>query len=149
MAIMRWAPFGAIGSFEREMQDLLERFAPRRWTEGLALIPATDMYREEGVVFVRAELPGVDPEAIDVELEGTILRIRGEKRSEKEVEEADSYLYECRYGRFEREVPLPEGVDASEVEASFDQGVLTVRIALPAAEEASPKKIKVEVTGDS
>jgi HSP20 family protein len=138
---------GALGSFEREMQDLLSRIAPWRWSEGATLAPATDIYREDGTLVVRTELPGVDPEAIDVEVVGTTLRIRGEKRHEREVADADRYVYECRYGKFERDVPLPEGVDASAVVARFDHGVLTVRIAVPEAAETGRKKIEVEVTG--
>lgn len=147
MAIMRWAPFGALGSLEREMQDLLDRFTP--WRGEGHLVPATDVYRENGTLVVRVELPGVDPSGIDVEVEGSMLRIRGEKREEKTIEEADRYLYECRYGRFERDIPLPERVDAAAVAASFEHGVLTVRVAVPDAEEAAPKKIRVEVTETS
>ena len=147
MAIMRWAPFGALGSLEREMQDLFDRFTP--WRAEGDLVPATDVYRDNGTLVVRTELPGVDPSAIDVEVEGSMLHIRGEKRDEREVDEADRYLYERRYGRFERDIPLPEGVDAGSVAASFEHGVLTVRVAMPEVEEAAPKKVKVEVKRSS
>ncbi len=147
MAIMRWTPFGALGSLEREMQDFFDRFTP--WRGEGALVPATDVYRDNGTLVVRTELPGVDPAGIEVEVQGSILHIRGEKRHEREIDEADRYLYECRYGRFERDIPLPEGVDADAVEASFAHGVLTVRVAVPQTEEAAPRTIKVEVTGAS
>jgi len=149
MAIMRWAPFGALGSFEREMQDILDRFAPWRWTEEPVWMPATDMYREDGKLVIRTELPGVDPKAIDVEIEGSTLHIRGEKRHEQEVTGADRYLYECRYGSFRRDVPLPEGVDPEVIEAAFDKGILTVRIALPEETASHGHKINVEVAEGS
>jgi HSP20 family protein len=147
MAIMRWTPFGALGSLEREVQDLFDRFTTRRGDS--RLVPATDVYRANDTLVVRTELPGVDPSGIDVEVEGSILHIRGEKLDEREIDEPDRYVYECRYGRFERDIPLPQGVDAETVEASLEHGVLTVRVGLPASAAAAPRKVAVEVTKES
>ena len=148
MAITRWAPFSAFTSLEREMQDMMDRFTMRPWTEGFDWKPATDVYRENGDLIVRAELPGIDPEeGLTVEVEGNVLHITGEKRLEREVEEADRYLRESHFGSFRRDVLLPEGVEPDDIVATLEHGVLTVRVPMPteAAEEPNTTKVEVEV----
>lgn len=152
MAIRRWAPFSAFTSLEREMQDMLDRFTPRAWSGDFEWRPRTDMYREDGDLVVRAEIPGIDPtEGLNVEVEKNVLHITGEKRTDTEVDDDDRYLRECHYGSFRRDVLLPEGVSADDITATVDHGVLMVRVPLPseAEEEAQPKAIKVDVGRDS
>jgi HSP20 family protein len=146
MAIVRWAPFSAFTSVERDLQDMLERFTLRPFAEGFTWRPAADVFRTDGTLVVRAELPGIDPEAeLSIDVESNVLHIKGEKKLEREVDEESRYLRECRYGSFHRDVMLPEGVDAEAITATYDQGVLTVEVPLPveSAEEAGRVTVKV------
>lgn len=94
-------------------------------------------------VEVTAELPGVDPKDIDVQLKDDILTIKGEKKSEKEDKQKNYHLVEQSYGSFERSFSLPCEVMADKVEAKFDKGVL--KITLPKSPESQPKTRKIEV----
>lgn len=149
MAITRWAPFSAFTSLEREMQQMFDRFTTRPWFEGFTWKPSTDVYRDDGELVVRAEIPGIDPEeGLTVEIEGNVLHIIGEKKEEKKIEEDDRYMHECHYGSFRRDVMLPEGITEDDITAGFDNGVLTVRIAVTEEEpaEPEPKAIKIDIT---
>ncbi len=151
MAILRWAPFSAFTALERQMREVLDRFETRPSIEGFVWKPATDVYREDGTIIIRSGLPGIDPGEVDIEVEGNLLRISGEKRVARETSEKDRFLRECRYGSYRREVVLPEGVDPDAIVANFDNGVLTVRVPLPVevAEEAPKKKIAISVPQES
>lgn len=92
---------------------------------------------------VTADLPGVDPEDIDIQLKDGVLTIRGEKKVEKEEERKDYHLVERSYGRFERALTVPSEIQADKIEASFDKGVL--KVTLPKAPEAQRKTKKIEV----
>lgn len=148
MAITRWTPFSAFTSLEREMQDMLDRFTVRPRPEEFTWKPSTDVYREDGDLVVRAEFPGIDPEeGLDVQVEGNVLHIKGEKKLENEIREDDRYVRECRYGSFRRDVMLPEGVNPDDIAASFANGVLIVRVPVPeeAVEESRAKTITVDI----
>lgn len=146
MAIMRWAPFSAFASLEREMQDMLDRFGSRPLLEGFEWKPSTDIYREGDKLIVRAEIPGIDPEEeLTVELKDGVLHISGEKKVEKEISEDNRYLKECRYGSFRRQVVLPEGVDPESIHADFDNGILMVTVPVPVEKALEPSAIAVEV----
>jgi HSP20 family protein len=115
---------------------------------GAALAPratgtlAVDVYETDEDVVVKASVPGVDPEDLDISITGDTLTIKGETRAEEEVEE-ENYVYrERRYGAFSRSMTIPTSVRADEADAEFDDGVLTLR--LPKTEEVKPKTIKVK-----
>ena len=147
MSVIRWAPFRTFASVERELQSMLDRFTPRPFMEGMGWKPFTDIFREEGALVVRAELPGIDLDSgLTIEVEDNVLRIHGEKRDEKEVKEDDRYVKECQYGSFHRDVLLPEGVDAESIEATYEDGVLTVRVPLPEQTVEAEPKVKIEVS---
>ncbi len=150
MAIMRWTPFSAFTSLEREMQSFFDRMLgserPLMFRERAPFVwrPAVDMTREDGNMVIRAELPGIDPEKdLEIEVEDNVLHIRGERHIEREIDEEDRYLSERFVGHFERNLMLPEGVDPDKLEASYQKGVLTVRVPVPV--EALPKGKKIEV----
>ncbi len=146
MAIVRWAPFSAFTSLQREMQEMLDRLATRPVFEGFDFRPLTDVYREGETLLVRAEVPGMDAESLDIELEGNVLHIRGEKTFDREIEEKDRYLRECRFGSFRRDVMLPEGVEAEAIKAEYDAGVLMLRIPLPAEIVEEDRKVKIPIS---
>ena len=103
---------------------------------------AVDVYETDEDVVVKASVPGVDPEELDISITGDTLTIKGETRAEEEVEE-ENYVYrERRYGAFSRSMTIPTSVEADEADAEFEDGVLTLR--LPKAEEVKPKTIKVK-----
>jgi HSP20 family protein len=110
--------------------------------EPMLLAPRVDFEEENGKYLLTAELPGVEPKDVDIEVEGNILSIKGEKRTETEKKEGKVRIQERRYGSFERAFTLPQAADANQVNASFKQGVLTVEIGK--RPEAKGKKVKVE-----
>jgi len=99
------------------------------------------MFEKEDRFVVKAELPGMKEEDIDISVTDDTLTIKGEKKSESEVKDEDYYFSECSYGSFLRYVALPSNVDASKIGANFDDGVLEVN--LPKMPEVKPKKVKV------
>ncbi|WP_228281743.1 Hsp20/alpha crystallin family protein [Rubrobacter marinus] len=107
--------------------------------------PAIDVTAENGGMVIRAELPGVKREDVDVSVHNGVLAISGEHKEETEQKTAGYLVRERRYGSFRRSMTLPEGVDADEIKASFEDGVLEVKIpgSAPAVEEL-PKKIELE-----
>jgi HSP20 family protein len=108
----------------------------------MAWLPPLEMYEKEDKVVVRAEIPGMKQEEIDIAVEDSTLTIKGERKAESEVKDEDYYRCELSYGRFSRSVALPSKVQAEKVAASYDDGIL--EITLPKAPEAKPKKIAVK-----
>ncbi|HXG59901.1 MAG TPA: Hsp20/alpha crystallin family protein [Planctomycetota bacterium] len=131
-----------------EMDRLFERFFQEPWAAlaetfgpGRAWMPSVDVLDSEKEVTVRAEVPGLGPEDVEVTLSGATLLLRGEKKEEREERGRAYYRAERRYGAFRRAIPLPPGVDPATVSAEYDKGVLTVRIAK--SEQARPRRIEV------
>ena len=107
------------------------------------IVPLVDLYEKGNKVIVRAELPGIKPEEVDLSVDGNLLTIRGEKKQENEVKEKDYYRLERSYGSFQRTVELPAQVKADEARATYKDGVLEIE--LTKTEEAKKKKIKINV----
>jgi HSP20 family protein len=115
-----------------------------RWLQSAkASGPSVDMYETEEAIVVKANLPGIKPDDISVEISGDVLTIRGETKWEEEVKE-DRYLHRERFcGSFCRSVTIPAQVVSEDAEAHFEDGVLT--LTLPRAESVKPKSIKVRI----
>lgn len=132
---------------ERQMEDMFRRsFFPSLWggaptEQGMGWEPAVDVYEEDHKYVVKAELPGVNKDDIDVSVSGDTLTIKGERKDEREEKEENYYLSERSYGNFVRSMKLPSTVDADNIEASFDDGVLEVK--LPRSNKEEAKKVKV------
>jgi HSP20 family protein len=130
----------------REMMDrLFEDSFVRPW--GFVASPnmadlAIDMYETKDDVVVKAALPGVDPEDVDLTISGDTLVIKGETKQENESKDQDYIRRERRYGSFVRSVTLPASLKADQAEAKFENGVLTLRI--PKSEKSKPKSIKIQ-----
>jgi len=122
-------------------QSIVRPLAGAALTDNVSAL-ALDVLEKDEDVTVRASIPGVDPEAIDISITGDILSIKGETREEKEQARGNYHLRERRYGAFQRAIRLPERVDADAAEAEFENGVLT--LTLPKVEEAKPKKVEVQ-----
>jgi len=105
--------------------------------------PSLDLYEDKDNVFVKAEVPGMKKEDIDVSLHDNALTISGERKFEQKQDDAENYRSERFFGRFSRSVTLPMAVDGNKVTASYKDGILT--ITLPKSETAKPKQIEVSV----
>lgn len=107
-------------------------------------LPSVDVDESEKEVTVRVELPGMEEKDVDLLLTGDSLTIKGEKKKEMETEGKGYYQMERVYGAFNRVIPLPEGIDTGQADASFKNGVLTVRIAKMETARAEGKKIPIK-----
>ena len=145
--LTNWPSFGRLF----ELRDDLDRLFDAPFTElarstqlmgGWA--PALDMYENKDSVIVRAELPGMKKEEIEVSLHDGCLTLSGERKTEKQQEEGEAHRSERFFGRFQRTISLPTQVAVEKVKAQYKDGVLT--ITLPKAEEATPKHIDVSVS---
>lgn len=145
MELKTWTPF-----FDLEKDWRFFDF-PRMAREltGLEFRPSMDVVRDEGELVVTAELPGIESDDIDVSLDNGILTIKGEKSETKEISENDRYLRERSYGKFLRRITLPEEMDADTMKATYDNGVLVIRVAIPEERVDEPRHIPVEVNGGS
>jgi HSP20 family protein len=106
-------------------------------------IPEVDILEQNGALVVKVDLPGMKREDIEVGVEGDMLVIRGRRAEEKEIKEENYYCAERASGEFYRAFTLPEGVDAGTIQATYEDGVLEVK--MPRSVAAEPKKLKVEV----
>lgn len=138
MELKLWAPFADL---DKEWRIAL----PRIFGEGFEFRPSLDVTKSEGDLTVTAELPGIEPKDVEVSLEGGMLMIKGEKSEEKEISEDDRFIHERAFGKFQRRIPMPEGVAADKMTAEFMNGVLTVHVTLPEEKTAEPEKIPVTV----
>lgn len=152
MAMVRWAPFET-GNFDDVVRRTFGDFGTQLLTSREnAWAPALDAFVEEDEMHVRLELPGVDPDAdVDIEVTNGVLHITGERKREETPDGAQRlhrkdgegwYRREMSYGRFERHVSLPDGVDPDALRASYDAGILDITVPLPSKQK---RKIKVEV----
>ena len=143
--LIRYNPFTRMASLERAMDRLFDErfFIPYRlFSFGTDENTPIDMYNTDKEVVVKAALPGVKPEKVDVSITDDTLTIKGETKAEEKIERED-YLYrEHRYGAFCRSVALPSRLKTEKAEASFENGILTLTI--PKSAEAKPKQLKVK-----
>ena len=144
--IIPWRPFRGLEEMERRFEDIFgQPFLPSVWRrlpiEARGWAPPIEVFEKEDKFVVKAELPGMKEEDIEVSVVGDTLIIKGERRAETEVKEEDYYCCERSYGSFSRLIALPSAVDANKIEASYEDGVLEV--SLPKAAEVKPKKITV------
>ena len=147
MAIIRWTPFQDLATVQDRMNRLFHEFHSRQeddvMTRG-AWVPPVDIFESGNKeLVIKAELPAMTREDIDVTVENQTLSIRGEKKFNQEVKDEQYHRVERTYGAFSRSFTLPLTVDVTKVAAEYKDGVLTVT--LPLREEAKPKQVKVEV----
>ncbi|HUL34835.1 MAG TPA: Hsp20/alpha crystallin family protein [Candidatus Eisenbacteria bacterium] len=143
-AISRFEPFAGL-TLQDQVNRLFNEAFSRTPEEGAitSWAPAVDIYETEHELVVKADLPDVKPEELDIRVENNILTIRGERKFEKKVTE-DKYLrVERSYGSFSRSFSLANSVNPEAIKAEYKNGVLTLTV--PKREEAKPKQIKVNV----
>ena len=144
-SITRFEPFRGVTSLQDQINRVFHDAFDRSAEEGSLTpwAPAVDIYETEHELVVKADLPDVKPEDLDIRVENNILTIRGERKFEKKVNE-DNYLrVERSYGSFSRSFSLANTVNTDAIKADYKDGVLTLSI--PKREEAKPKQIRVQV----
>jgi HSP20 family protein len=151
MAIARWDPFREMSRMQEEFNRLFDdslfrwRRPPRQGEEELRVgfSPPVDIYEDKDQVALTAEIPGIDPKDIEIQIENGVLTVRGERKLERE-ENKEGYLrMERNYGTFLRSFSLPTTVDGDRAKAEFKNGLL--RVTLPKKEEAKARSVKVKV----
>src|SRR5262249_19845463 len=145
-----------IARWERDFDRMLENFFrgrfplsfEDRWSERLGVRePAIDLYEDKDDIVVKAEMPGLSKDDIEVDITDHLLILKGEKKKAEEANERDYYRSERVYGSFVRSIPLPSETDPQKAQATFKNGVLEVR--LPKSEEAKKREIKVKIEGEA
>jgi HSP20 family protein len=154
MALVRWDPVREIDSLQGEMNRLFSTFfdtpttrsgagnggaASRRW------LPAMDLIETDEHFVLKADLPGMTQDDVNIEVENNVLTVSGERKTEHEAKHEGYYRLERATGAFSRSLTLPEGIDPEAVTATFDNGVLEVRIPKPV--QAQPRKVQIGVGG--
>jgi HSP20 family protein len=144
--LIRWEPAREMMTLREAMDRLLnDAFTrPLSFNGGAWSVPAVDMYQTDNDVVIKAALPGIKAEEVQINVTGEMLTIKGEVKQEEQQKgrEKAYHLREQRWGMFERSISLPTEVDADKAKADFENGVLTVT--LPKAEKAKPKSITIK-----
>jgi len=153
MDIIRWSPFREFSDLKREMDHLFNEFFGRRTAPSRAerIFPATesrfplvDIYEKADEIVIRAGIPGVEKDAIEITIVENTLTITGEITRDREVRDEDYYYKEQHYGSFSRSIPLPAGLNPDDMKASYQNGIL--QIVIPRSKREEPRKIEVQVS---
>ncbi|PYQ35791.1 MAG: molecular chaperone [Acidobacteria bacterium] len=144
MNIVRWDPYRDLTSFADRFNRAFGNVTGRERDEELSLgtwVPPVDISEDKERITLTAELPGFREDQVDVQMEGGVLTIRGERKMEEEKEGRNFHRLERSYGHFVRSFTLPNNVDRDNIRASFNNGLLEIE--MPKREEAKPKQIKI------
>ena len=136
--ITRWEPFADLADMRSRFDRLVSDLADGRDREWM---PAVDMIRDDGHLVVRAEVPGIKPEEIDIKVDAGMLTISGKHEETSEEKDKEYVRRERRYGAFSRTMALPEGVDPKKIKATTTDGVLEVKVPLPKEAASEPVTI--------
>ena len=144
MALVRYDTGRELDTLQTEMNRVFDAFFGTRAGNGVARrrwVPAIDLVEEDEHLVLRADLPGLSHNDVNVEVKDGVLTISGERKAEQRKEEKGYYRVERSFGSFSRSLTLPEGIDPDKVSAEFDNGVLEVRI--PKPEERKPHRVEI------
>lgn len=143
-SIIRWEPAREIMTLREAMDRLFDDAftRPLNLSGNTWSVPAVDMYQTDNEVVVKAALPGIKADEVQILVTGDLLTLKGEVKQENEAKEKAYHIREQRWGSFERSIALPTQVVADKAKADFENGVLT--ITLPKAEEVKPKTISIK-----
>jgi HSP20 family protein len=137
--LMRWNPSEELSNWHRDIDDLFNRFFGRSETSLGSWVPRMETYRKENEYVLRFDLPGVNPNDVHVQAEGNVLSISGERKSE---EKREGYR-ESSYGKFERTVTLPQGIEGDKIAARYEHGVLEIHVPVPG--QLAGRKIPIQI----
>jgi HSP20 family protein len=143
-SLIRWEPAREMMTLREAMDRLFNDAFTRPFSlaEGNWSVPAVDMYQTDNEIVVKAALPGIKSEEVQINVTGEVLTIKGEVKQKEEVTEKAYHLREQRWGAFERSLVLPTDVIADKAKADFENGILT--ITLPKAEDVKPRSITIK-----
>jgi HSP20 family protein len=144
MALVRWDPARELDSLQSDLNRLFDGFFQGRTADGGTArrwIPAMDLVETQEHLVLRADLPGMSEDDLDIEVKDGVLTISGERKAEREEKSEGFHRVERAFGRFSRSLSLPEGVNADQVNANFENGVLEVKI--PKPEETKPHRVQI------
>jgi HSP20 family protein len=138
--LTRWDPIGDLGELRSRFEHMFDLMGdgPGEW------MPAVDVERDDGNLVVRADIPGIKPEEVKIEVRGEILTVSGEHEEREEKKDKHYLRRERRYGSFSRSIALPAGVDPKKIKAKTKDGVVAVTIPLPA--EAKQQSVTITPT---
>ena len=145
--LTRWDPFREMMNLRRTVDRLFDNTVATQGDEWAQPMPwglSLDVIENKDDFVVKASIPGIDPDDIDITYTDDTLTIKGEAKADREVKEEAYHLRERRYGSFARSIRLPFKIKADAIEATYDKGVLSLR--LPKLEEAKPKRIAIKIT---
>ena len=143
---MHWSPTHKLHLHHHHVEDLFPRFfngtADEAAPPAASWFPAVEGRLDDGTYIIQFALPGVDPKAVEVSVMDNLLTIKGERKANHDAAGKEYFVREVTYGAFQRSVALPEGVDVAQVEATYVNGMLEVRV--PAPHVATPRMIEVK-----
>ena len=142
MKLVRWDPFQDVMAVTNRLSRVINDSYRTRTEDAFgSWVPPVDIFEKSDNLVIRAELPGLEKDDIEIRIENGVLTLHGQRKQESEVEEANAYRLERVYGTFTRSFSLPTTVDASRVAATYRDGVLEVSV--PKVEAAKPKKVEI------
>ena len=150
MAIIRWSPLREFTDLKREMDYLFNEFFGRRTSPSKAgkisptsdiSFPLVDIYQKADEIVIKAGIPGVEKEDIEITFLENTLTIKGERKRDREVRDEDYYYLEHHYGSFSRSITLPVGLSPEDMKASYENGIL--EIIIPKSKKEEPRRIEV------
>jgi HSP20 family protein len=142
--LTRWDPFQEMLNLRRTVDRLFENVSPdNSWEQSTMWGLAVDVVENKDDFTIKASIPGINPDDLDISYTDDTLTIKGEIKSDNEVKENKYHLRERRYGSFSRSISLPTKIKGDAIEASYQNGVLTLH--LPKSEEVKPKRIAIKV----
>ena len=141
MALVRWDPGRELDTLQTDVNRVFDTFFGGRLANGATprWVPAMDLVETDDHLVLRADLPGLDKDDVNIEIKDGVLTVSGERQAEHEERKDGYHRVERAYGGFSRSLSLPQGIDAEQVQADFDKGVLEVRIPKPA--ERKPHRV--------
>jgi HSP20 family protein len=151
MALVRWDPVQELDSFDSDLNRLFDAFFGARPANGgvRRWLPPMDLVETDEHLVLKADLPGLERDDVNIEIKDDVLTISGERKAEHEERRGGYHRVERAYGGFSRSLSLPHGTDADQVQAEFDKGVLEIRIPKPAERKAHRVQIGTTVNGEA
>jgi HSP20 family protein len=148
MALVRWDPTRELDTLQTDVNRVFDAFFGDRTANGTTRrwVPAIDLVETDDHFVLRVDLPGLDKDDVEIEVKDGLLTVSGERKAEHEERKDGYHRVERAYGSFSRSLSLPQGVDADQVQAHFDKGVLEVRIPKPA--ERKPHRVQIGASVD-
>lgn len=146
MALVRWQPFREVDDIQREMNRLFDTLTTNSNSQegiGLGFVPRAELVENGDTYTLRLELPGMDAKDLDVQVTAEAVSIAGERKTETKSEENGVTRSEFRYGKFQRVIPLPGRINHQNVEANYQDGILS--LSLPKADEEKNKVVRVNL----